>query len=235
MNITRDLEFETYLVEWIKTREAKEREGTHQSDLLICLNESALRRLKPIEPTRAELLRWGRGYATQRWLTGSLEDEPTVAVNGIQVTPDALWQDAPWELKDTDQSSTKTIEENPYWVHQCMNQCYVLGTTTARLSRLENMGNWKWVYRPKDPVKIAALVAQFGEDWAEHPTISAWKLEFTQEELDRHWQWMLGRKQQFEEILRTSILLPKAKSLASGVEWKCGYCKYTSECEGGHA
>jgi len=90
MKITRDLMFESYLINWIKDREAGDRKGTHQSDLLFCLNESALRRLKPIEPTKEELLRWGRGYAVQRWLTRKLEDVPTIEVDGIQVTLDAL-------------------------------------------------------------------------------------------------------------------------------------------------
>uniref|UniRef100_A0A6M3L3G6 PD-(D/E)XK nuclease superfamily protein n=1 Tax=viral metagenome TaxID=1070528 RepID=A0A6M3L3G6_9ZZZZ len=234
MNITRDTEFETYLIDWIKNRESKEREGTHQSDLLFCLNESAMRRLKPTEPSTADLLRWGRGYATQRWLTGSLEDEPEIEIDGIKVTPDALYQDAPWELKDTSQSSTKPIEDNVYWIRQCMNQAYVLGKTEARLSRLEEMGNWKWVYRPKNPEKIAALVAEFGENWDEHPTLSAWHMTFTQDELNRHWAWMRSRKEEFERVLSTGVLMPKPHALASGTEWKCKWCKYTEECDRGY-
>lgn len=141
----------------------------------------------------------------------------------------------PFEIKDTDQSSTRAIEENIAWVRQVMNQCYVVGSCTGKLSRMCNLGNWKWVYRPKDPVKIQALVDTFGKDWMEHPTLSAWRMDFTQDELDRHWKWMLSRKQLFEEILLSGKLLPKLQALASGTEWKCKWCKYVEECERGQA
>jgi len=95
------------------------------------------------------------------------------------------------------------------------------------------MGNWKWVYRPKDPEKIAKLVQDFGENWAAHPTLTAVKLEFTQEELNRHWRWMLSRKQLYEQVLSTKRLLPKAQALASGGDFECDYCSYQEECVGG--
>lgn len=90
MNIIKDEPFRTALLKRIADREAKERTGIHQSDLVFCLNRSALKRLYPEPPKDADILRWGKGYAIQRWLTGKLEDAPTVTLDGIQVTPDAF-------------------------------------------------------------------------------------------------------------------------------------------------
>ena len=214
MKITIAEDFRKELLDKIAQREFSERTGIHQSDLIFCLNKQAMRKLNPQDPSAAQLLTFSLGWSTQRWLTGKNEDEPEKEVDGIKVTLDSTWNTVPWELKATFQSNTRPIEENLHFVRQVMNQCYVTGTTEAYLSRLEIMGNWKWVYRPKDPVKLQALVDQFGKDWADHPTLTAVKLEFTQEELDRHWKWMCSRKQQYEEILKTKALLPKLQVLA---------------------
>lgn len=230
MQITRDDEFRRQIIDKIAQREFYERTGTHSSDLIYCLNKQALRRLKPLPQEDQETLIYSLGWASQRWLTGSFEPDKEYEVDGIVVTPDAL-DGCPWELKCTYASSIKAIEEMIHWIRQIMAQCYVTGRTIAYLSRLEIMGNWKWVYRPSKPETVAKLVEEFGENWAEHPTLSAWRLEFTQEELDRNWEWMKERRDKFEEILRTGKLLPPAVALASGMEWECDYCRYKEECE----
>ena len=233
MKITTAEDFRRELLDRIAKREFSERTGTHQSDLVYCLNKQALRRLLPLPTEDSQLLLFSLGWSTQRWLTGQDIDEPEIEKDGIKVTLDATYNSVPWELKASYQSSTRPIEENLHHVRQVMCQCYVTGTKEAYLTRLEILGNWKWVYRPKDPEKIAKLVAEFGDLWAAHPTLTAVKLEFTQEELVKHWRWMLNRKQLFEEILRTRVLLSKRQALASGQEWECGWCPYTKECEKG--
>ena len=141
----------------------------------------------------------------------------------------------PFELKDTDASSAKDPLESVHYVRQLMNQCKVTGTTTARLSRLHNMGNWKWVYRPKDPVKIQALIDEFGQDWAAHPTLDVYRFEFTQDEIDANWGQMQQRRDLLLELQRTGKLLPKVVALMSGMAWECNpeYCPYTEQCECG--
>jgi hypothetical protein len=232
MKIIKDEEAKQEILRRMQTADFQDREGVHQSDLVFCLNKAYLRKVQPIEPTESETLRWGRGVASQRYLTRKLEDEPTVELDGIQVTPDALWTDGnPWELKDTDASSTKNPLDSIHYVRQLLNQCKVLGTTVARLSLLHNMGNWKWVYRPKDPVKIQALIDEFGEDWDAHPTLSVYRFEFTQEEVDANWEQMKERRDLYLELFETGKLYPKPIALMSGMDWECDWCPYKDQCE----
>lgn len=233
MNITPDPEFKAKLLEKIAQREFSERTGTHITDLLYCLNKQAMRRLSPKPNSAGQLLLFSLGWSTQRWLTGKDEDEPEREVDGVKVTLDAVDEGNPWELKATYQANTKPIEENIAWVRQVMAQCYVTGTKVAHLSRLEIMGNWKWVYKPKTPVKLAEIIATFGENWEEHPTLTAVRLEFTQKELDEFWAWAKHRRDQFEGVLKSKKLLPKLEAIASGMAFECDYCDRKEECERG--
>jgi hypothetical protein len=226
VKITRDEAFEKVILDRMAAREFKERTGTHCSDLCYCLNKQAMRRLKPAPTSRQELLRYSRGWATQRWLTGSFEPEQEFEVEGIKVTPDTIVSlgvegdlKIPWELKSTDQSSTRPIEENAHWLRQIMAQCYVCGVVSAKLSRLENLGDWRWVYGKKEEKKNS-----------EHPTLTAYNLEFTREEIEANWRWLQDRKVLFEAILATGKLLPKALALPPAQEFECRDCPYKGEC-----
>jgi len=218
-------EFRKQLLERIAKREFRERTGVHSSDLIYCLNKQALRRLKPKSIGENELLLYSLGWSTQRWLTGQDEDEPEVEVDGIIVTADAVVPEgqskAAWELKCTFQSSNKPIEESIHWVRQMMAQCYVIGTKVAYLTRLEVMGNWRSIFGKKEEKALPEN---------QKPTLSAFRLEFTKEELEANWRWMKNRKEQFEQILKTGILLPRAQALASGMEFECDRCPYREEC-----
>lgn len=131
------------------------------------------------------------------------------------------------EVKDTDTSSTKDLLDSPQYIRQLAAQCKVMGTTTAILCRMENLGNWRWVYRPKNPEKIAELVAEFGENWAEHPTITVFRVEFNQQEIDQFWAQFVARRDLFSRILETSALLPKhLAQWDTSMDWECGYCEH---------
>ena len=96
------------------------------------------------------------------------------------------------------------------------------------------MGTWKWVWymgRDPKPDKLAEILEQCGEDWRDHPTLTAYRFDFTQEELDNHWAWMVQRRDLYLDIFETGKLLPVASALASGSEWECGFCSYKEECE----
>ena len=223
MNIVEDIEFRASLLKQIAEREFSVRTGIHQSDLVYCLNKSALRRRVGEETTDKEVLLFSLGWATQRWLTGKDEDEPEKEVDGIKVTCDAVKGIVPWELKCTFQSSAKPIEDNPHWIRQIMAQCYVQKTPVAYLSRLELVGNWKSIFGKKEEKNMPEN---------EKPTLHAFRLEFTQDELDRNWAWLRERKELFLQVIETGTLLPKAIALPSGQAWECDWCKFKLECEG---
>ena len=108
-----------------------------------------------------------------------------------------------------------------------MAQCKVTGTTTAKLSRLELQGDWSWVF-PKGSTPEEKKANKLA---SKHPTLSAWNLEFTQDEIDANWGWMLERREEFMKILDTGVLLPRAAALASGQSWECQYCEFNGkEC-----
>ena len=128
----------------------------------------------------------------------------------------------PFELKATFQSSNKPIEENIHWIKQLLSQCYVAGTTEAYLSRLEIVGNWKSIFGKKEEKDLPEN---------KKPTLSAYKLTFTQDELDRNWAWMQDRRDKFVKILVTKELLPKIEAIPSGQDWECGWCRFRGkEC-----
>lgn len=227
MKITRDLAFEQVLLDKIAQQEFKERTGVHCTDLVYCLNKQALRRLQPKPAERSEILRFGRGWATQRWLTGKLFDVEEVTMDGITVTLDDLYEDCPWELKDTDQASKKPIEDNIAWVRQLMAQCYVRKVLVGRLSRLENMGDWGWVYpRGSTPEEKKESKAK-----SKHPDLSVWKFEFTVKEIEKNWEWLCNRRDLFSKILETGELLSKAIALPPRQGYECDYCPYREEVE----
>lgn len=212
MEITRDEGYRKELLNQIAKREFSERSGVHCTDLIYCLNKQANRKLHPAPDSEADILRFSLGWSTQRWLTGKDEDEAPIERDGIIVTLDALADGTPWELKATYQSSNKDVSSSLNWIRQIMCQCYVTGTTTAKLSRLELMGNWKRT--------------------EEHPTLSAFRLDFEQSELDRFWSTMQIRRDQYLEILKTKILLPKALALLPGSDYECAWaCPLVETCQ----
>lgn len=216
MDIQPDPTFQKYLVDWIEKREFKgERTGVHCSDLIYCINKQALRKLKPLPPTEQDILIFSLGWYTQWMLTGKDEDVATITVDGIQVTPDEMYKGIPWELKASYQSASRPIEENISWIRQIMAQCYVTKTVEARLSRFEIMGDWKWVFGKKDEKKDA-----------KRPTLSAWRLKFTQKELNKNWAWMKERRDIFLNILESKVLVLKAIAIPSGNAYECKYCDY---------
>jgi len=233
MNITEDLGFRRKLIKKMEEREFAVRTGVHCTDLIYCVNKQALRKLNPVETQDKELLLFSLGWATQRWLTGQDEDEPEKIVDGITVTCDALVDDnVPWELKCTFQSSSRKIEENAHWLHQIMAQCHVMGAKDAYLSRLEIMGDWKSLFKPKGFKDWGREEQLVYENEHQKPTLHAYHLEFTEEEIARNWTWLKERKTLFETVLESKKLMPKAVALASGQAFECDWCHYKDECGG---
>lgn len=128
----------------------------------------------------------------------------------------------PLELKATFQSSNKPIEDNQHWVRQIMAQCYVTGTTAAYLTRLEIMGNWRSIFGKKEEKALPEN---------RKPTLSAYKLTFSQVEVDRNWEWLKDRRDKYLKILDTKKLLSMGIAIPPSQDWECGFCDYKgNEC-----
>ena len=222
MEIQTSPEFRKQILTAVYERELHQRSGTHASDLIYCLNKQALRRLNPAPPSEDELLLFSLGWASQRWLTGRTEDEPTVEVDGIQVTPDAQMNGVIWELKCTYMSSNNPIEEQLHWLRQLMAQCHVTKTLEANLSRLELMGDWGSIF-PKGKTPEEKKANKLA---SKKPTLSAWHFVFTPKDIADNWTWMVARRDKFLAILETGKLLPRIEALPAGESYECNYCKY---------
>ncbi len=229
MNIAPDPDFRAVLLDKIEKREFHERKGVHQSDLVYCLNKQVLRRLYPIVNTDADLLLFSLGWSTQVWITGKAVDEDPIEVDGIIVTLDSTYEGQPWELKCSYQSSTRPIEENLPWLKQIMSQCYVTNTTSARLSRMEIEGNYKGLFGKKILDEEGNVIGNEKDlETSRRPTLSAWRLDFTAEELQRNWAWLIDRREKFVALLATNgeHLLPRVVAIPSGQDYECERCSY---------
>ncbi len=244
MEIVEDAQFRAELIEKIRMREFAERTGVHMSDLNFCLNKQMLRKVKPLPDTEQEILLFSVGWASQRWLTSKDVDEPSKEVDGILVTCDSLYEKplgydredghkymvygvpVPWELKATYQSSNRPIEDNVAWIRQIMAQCYTQGVTEAYLTRFELLGDWGSVY-PKGKSKHER---DANRKASQRPTLHAYKLSFSQGELDRNWEWFKERRTLYVKLLEDQKPLPKVIALPSGGSYECQYCHYTEEC-----
>jgi len=91
MKVSKDPEAKAEILRRMREADFQDRTGIHQSDLVYCINKSYLYKTEPVEPSESDVLRWGRGVASQRYLTRKLHDVETVELDGIQVTPDAFF------------------------------------------------------------------------------------------------------------------------------------------------
>jgi len=217
MKAIRDHEFESYLIKTLREKEFSDRTGEiHMSDLNYCLNRQALRRRNPKEEPPETILKFGLGWATQRWLTSSDKDIPSIVVDGIYVTLDAEFGGVPWELKATYESSNKNILDSAPYMRQLMAQCYVKSVVNARISRLELMGDYKTRNLDGHPVR---------------PTLTALFIVFDEQELVDNWRWFVERRKLFAPMLENHELLAPSIAIPAGQEWECGYCIYKdAEC-----
>jgi hypothetical protein len=91
------------------------------------------------------------------------------------------------------------------------------------------MGNWKSIFGKKE---------EKGLPENQKPTLHAYRLEFTQEELEDNWIWLVSRAELFKDLLKrrtddpTELLLPPPLSLPLSHEWECTECSYKEECYG---
>ena len=58
------------------------------------------------------------------------------------------------------------------------------------------------------------------------PELQAWDLEFTQDEIDENWQWLLQRKQVWES---SDSIAPR--QFTYNMEWECKECQYRLICD----
>jgi len=191
---------------------AGERPGIHLSDLLLCLRKAWYRKKGLAPGSDEDVVYWitGKGYHA---ILEEEAKEVELEKDGIIGTIDALKlgepgrrEILPIEVKSTRKSSARGLEDSPWWLEQLKGYCHLLGVRKGRLTVLHLMGD----YRERAP------------------KILTWDLEFTQDELEENWRWLLRRKEVLERALEEDRPPEGPRE-----DWECGSCsiKLCEKCE----
>ena len=171
----------------VRQRVDKPREGIHLSDLLLCLRKTYYRRQGLLSPTDKECLLYVTGLSIHEFLAP--ESEFSLVVDGITCSPDAYG----WEIKSGRMSSKNFYpSSHPHWEQQILGYCKALGITEYYLT-------------------VFFLVGDYSPPF---PQIQVWKVVATQEEIDRNWSEMLRRRDVLVEALETGIPPPTDTTLS---------------------
>ena len=120
---------------------------------------------------------------------------------GVHYHIDSLDQSLMVELKTTRMAPNKFPEGMPVkWLQQILSYCKTQNTTKAKL------------------VVLHIIQAE----------LIAWDLEFTQEEVDRNWEWVQDRKKEWY-FAEESGEAPK--EFTFNEDWECRDCNYKVICD----
>lgn len=215
MNITRDTEIEQWAEKEVSNNWGKEaREGIHLTDLLAP-RKAYWQKVKPMNPTKEEILYWTSGNAIEeRFLRAIGYTKAGVKEwEGILYTPDIFFN-FPAEAKSRRRAMAKEGEEAKvydYYIAQLLGYC-----------AMENkQQGWLLVF--------SMLERQ--DDGTTKPEWGFYRVEFTQDELDKEKERLLVIKAKLELVLQgfnTTYVLPLCPAWMCGKESKTmtkkGYC-----------
>lgn len=206
MNVTRNDRLAETLLDEMMKEISEDREGQHPSvtDLIGCLTKSYY----DTEETNTLTLNFKTklffliGLGLERNLLVSRKKYPIYGeTDGIHWHVDSL-DEGLLELKST-RMSPKTIEE----------------------------GKWsdRWMRQVKSYLRANNLLhVDFAIIFLIQPDFIAYRLTFSQFELDTHWEWMKSRRDVWNQAKATRT---PPKAFAWNEEWECKECPYKLLCE----
>ena len=200
--IVRDKSQEDWLIGEVRDNWGSEaREGIHLTDLLTPLR-AYWQRIKPLKPTREEILYWiaGKGHegGLQR-ATGYSHGEVR-EYEGIKYTPDFL-HNFPVEFKTRRRGLAKEgseAEDYDWYLRQLRGYCALENSTQG------------WL-------QVLSLVEKTGA-YKTKPELACYRVEFTTEELQAERYRLIDIKQQ----LNHAIFLEHPATLPYCPAWMCG-------------
>lgn len=184
------------------------RDSIHLSTLVYCLTRSFIDHVDPIAPTEEELMLFAIGYGLQDVMTPENTETPTFEQDGVTFRPDFMLKlngDAYAEIKTT-RMSTARPELPETWYEYIKGGCYMRGVEKYYLSILHLMGNYKPPF----------------------PQIRSFTLEFTEDELQFNWDYLMARKRVFDEAIQTNT--PPTQFMYCK-DWECKNCRYKLQCD----
>lgn len=213
MKMTVNPELESAVLKWIdkKYKLSQSRDGLHLSTLLGCLTKSYLDQCGPIELSKKEVLYFSTGFGLQE-VMGPEKQETIHIYEGITFRPDFELDelngrsDTNGEMKSTRKRANSIQEEDGSdlpvgWVRYMMGVCKAKGNQHYDLA-------------------IIHLI---------EPDLKCWSCEFTQEEIDTNWEWIVQRKQAWDAFQKSKAV---PTPFAYAEEWECKSCRYKIVCDG---
>jgi hypothetical protein len=182
--------------------------GIHVTELIYCLTKSYYERTSPLPITRQSALTMAMGIGLERTIIPIEKRVGSAEKDGIDYSPDFWYHGTePAELKTTRMSTKKTIERTfpETWVQQIKCYCYAMGKNKYHLGVVHLLGN----YHPPFPSLLAVT------------------FEFTDQELQEQWDYILFRKKAFLDAA-AQFKPPDAKRWSQ--DWECEYCQYKERC-----
>lgn len=188
----------------------------HVTNLIYCLTRSWFDMNAPLDPTPEEVMLFSLGWGLQKVLFPTEQEVEPIEVDEIICSPDFLTIGGlKAELKTTRMGVTRKdkitgqVDYSPLpetWVEQIKSYCYATKQSEYPLLVLHLMGN----YAPPFPQLIG------------------WRLQFSEQELLEHWQYILDRKAILEQHLESRIP-PEPHTHCK--EWECKNCRYVLACQ----
>ncbi len=194
------------IINSLRQKVEKERKGIHITDLIYCLRKAYFRKILNIPPTEEQVLYYATGLFYHNLFEENLR-EIEIELDGITGTLDCIGfiddTTIPVEIKTTRISSNKDILDMKHWLIQLKGYAKLIGSSRARLIVLHLVGDWK---NPS-------------------PQLLCYDFEFTREEIDENWSWLISRRDILLDALDKGIL-PSIETRFA--EWECE--KQVCEC-----
>ena len=180
--------------------------------MIRCLTRTYLDAEQPLPLNRQTKLYFSTGLAIERAILVTQRGEDIKGtLNGVAYHFDSLSQDILREMKSTRiRASTKYGEYTPekfseHWLRQFRSYCKAANTTRIQIC-------------------ILHLI---------EPELACWDVEFTQEEIDENWEWILSRAETYNAFIRLNkVPTPFRYNAGSSPDsYECKSCQNKIVCE----
>lgn len=217
------------------------RPGLHQSEISYCLTKSFWERTSPLPLTEKEILLFSIGFSMERVLLAREETPSELVLDGISCSLDTISLFGPADLKTTRKRAGGRKGEDGFqipdgWKKQFMAYRYVLNFYIRNELCLWCGHESHYTRNCWDDCKC--LGATFPDDNDGHdfavvivhlvePEISAYRFQFSDQEMEENWSRLLDRSNQLESMLASNDPMP----FTTNEDYECQYCRYKLMCE----
>ena len=175
------------------------REGLHASDLIYCLTRSYWNKVDPLPSSETDVLRFSVGLGLERVIIQFGASRP---VGSFEEDGIILTPDFILQGLHSELKTTRSApgKWSDTWVRQIAAYCYATEQLAYNL--------------------IVLHIIQ--------PQVKAYRLFFTQEELEEQWGDILSRKEVLTTALETQT---PPQEFQWNEDWECAGCKYKLRCD----